>query len=366
MRYLNIWLFSLIVTTVLAQSDPDVDLPDKIYLSNGAMLKVKLLPSEKEDKGQRIIFRNQWGKVDTLSPTESSGYWFNGNFYSSQKLIFPDTSFTTFVKRTVYKGRNFYKYEKEGKDYFFIALPGAESMLMLSDSAYKQQLSTYFKEEEDRAKFLQSTYFKPRSLSAAIDRFQKKDYRPFFRTTISLETGLVSTRTLWREPQFGDRVFENVTSYGAGLQVVAPIQYGPVAVGTGLFFNWFDMLTALDEEDTVQYSFRYNEFRLPLSLRYTFSRNKLKPYLGAGLSYGFRTNASFRALESATPDSSFSRNLVEEEVIAKNSFAFHALMGMAFKINTRRHVYIESRYFYQISRRPLRQTSFQVVLGMDL
>ncbi len=366
MRNLNTLWLGLLTTAVLAQSDPHADLPDEVYLTNGAVLKAELLSFESDANGQRIIFRNQWGKIDTLGPSESTGYRFQGDVYVSRKLPFPDTSFVAFVLRTVYKHRNFYRYKEEDKSYFFITLPGAEQMLMLSDSAYKEQLSAYFNVPENSAMFLQDTRFRPRSLSAALDRFHKKDYRPFFTTSISLETGLVSTRTVWRTPQFGDKAFKRVTSYGAGLQIVAPIRYGPVAVGTGLFFNWYDMLSDPSSEDSIQYSFRYNEFRLPLSLRYTFSRNKLKPYLGVGISYGFRTNASFRALEKARPDSSFSRDLVQEEVIAQNSFAFHTLVGVACKITPRRHLYIESRYFYQISAMPLRQNFLQLVLGIDL
>lgn len=339
---------------------------DKVYLPDSTAINVFIKEYDKVKNAKCVVFYKKDGAIDSLTPAQSAGYSIGKDeHFVSKKIRVEDSTFYAFVEKIRYRGRFFYTYYNEDEKYLLTSEMEQSELLLFSKNKYKEQLSAYYQVPQEKAQFLANTRFNINSLSAAIQRFQEKEYSRFHIPFISIEAGLQSNQTYWTSPQYGAKQFENTYSYVVGAQFVIPINYRSVAINTGLSFSQNKLLTALQFNDTVQYSLSYSEIRIPLLLRYTFSSNKFRPYISAGVSYQAKVNASFQEFRFVPLDSSYTVNLEEKGIISTSSWSLNSIFGVSYLLKNNRQVYFESRYLYQLGDAAIKQNAFQMVFGIS-
>ena len=295
----------------------------------------------------------------TYTPYELNEYGFsNGQVFLSRNIRHGDTTIRVFLERLGEgEGKaSLYFYGGNGMKTFYVEKDNMELVeLTKKDSVnqrYKDQLLKLTADCKKVANSCRLTRYTKVQLAEVISRYNDCVLKPFPHIKIGVLAGyewsLVSLSTK------SDKVLKNMEatydrSVFLGFFYEQPISLSNYSFRTEVYFvqHSYTLNYATVNED-FDLLMDHTSVRVPLTLKYTMSWNRFRPFLNIGGIYSYNLKLD-HVLYSAT----FDNNVIEinsrspHALISKNELGYSIGCGLEFDVDYKRSVFLDLKWSHQ-------------------
>jgi hypothetical protein len=350
---------------------------DTSYYSGFTMIKVK--PSE---ASRKCVAGSRAG-IRTYTPEEIKEYGIIGEkTYVSREVSINGTSERLFLERLVKDSASLYRVYEQNKIYYFIGRDSAALITLGKSnrddatSNYRELIRTFTSDKPAISQEIEYVAFNRGALSRFFRMYNEGVLRPFpaRRFGILASYGIISIHTPANGgviPDAGRVDFDPDKSFLAGLFFETPLggsdfSFRPEMQITGNAYAWDD-IGKLDENVSYDIAVNTNTLRIPVLIRYSLVKGKLRPFINAGpdISYAFRNQGTaylFRAQGNVIETT----DVIRTAFVSKVQYGLEGGAGVQFDLGNHRGIDLECRFVKQWGKSTCWDSScFQIITGYN-